>query len=369
MTEQPGRKARAALALTDWSERWLPDAFIFALLATVLVIVAALAATPATPLQVVDAWGRGFWELIPFTLQMALIIITGHVLATSPPIGRVIRFLASLPRSPRGAVALVTFAQNDGDAFLRGFSLVFGAVLAIGGIWYTNRLGAERKVLRALASSDARPHVSATGQMAVVNLDDGTRATLTPESKLIVPKNFGPQLRAVRVEGTARLAVASGGERPFQAYARQASLTAVGTDFIVKLFAVDSTVVAVVREGQVVVNVGDSTRTLSANGAVAVTPDGRLRDATPGEVEETGSWADGKLAIVDRSLRDALPEMRRWYGLDLKVVDLPLLDRKVTVRAPLDSPMEGIKALEASGQLKFGYEGKTMVLNDGAKKK
>jgi short-chain fatty acids transporter len=131
MTEQPGRVARAALALTDWSERWLPDAFIFALLATVLVIGAALAATPATPLQVVDAWGRGFWELIPFTLQMALIIITGHVLATSPPIGRVIRFLASLPRTPRGAVALVTFVTLVAAWFNWGFSLVFGAVLAI----------------------------------------------------------------------------------------------------------------------------------------------------------------------------------------------------------------------------------------------
>jgi len=131
MTEQPGRVARAALALTDWSERWLPDAFIFALLATALVIGAALAATPATPLQVVDAWGRGFWELIPFTLQMALIIITGHVLATSPPIGRVIRFLASLPRSPRGAVALVTFVTLAASWFNWGFSLVFGAVLAI----------------------------------------------------------------------------------------------------------------------------------------------------------------------------------------------------------------------------------------------
>ena len=46
MTEQPGPVARAALALTDWSERWLPDAFIFALLATVLVIVAALTRDP-----------------------------------------------------------------------------------------------------------------------------------------------------------------------------------------------------------------------------------------------------------------------------------------------------------------------------------
>jgi short-chain fatty acids transporter len=131
MTEQPGPVARAALALTDWSERWLPDAFIFALLATLVVIAAALAATPSGPLQIVDAWGRGFWELIPFTLQMALIIITGHVLATSPPMGRLIRTIASWPRTPRAAVALVTFFTLVASWFNWGFSLVFGAVLAI----------------------------------------------------------------------------------------------------------------------------------------------------------------------------------------------------------------------------------------------
>ena len=131
MTEQPGPVARAALALTDWAERWVPDAFIFALLATVLVIAAALTATTSTTAQVVDAWGRGFWELIPFTLQMSLIIITGHVLATSPPMGRVIRGIATWPRTPRGAVALVTFFTLAASWFNWGFSLVFGAVLAI----------------------------------------------------------------------------------------------------------------------------------------------------------------------------------------------------------------------------------------------
>src|SRR5258708_15830562 len=113
MTEEPGLVARAALALTDWAERWIPDAFIFALLATFIVVLAAVIATPSTPPQVVDAWGPRFWELIPFTLQMALIIITGHVLATSPPMGRIIRPIASRAQTPPGAVALVTCATLD----------------------------------------------------------------------------------------------------------------------------------------------------------------------------------------------------------------------------------------------------------------
>src|SRR5256885_641092 len=131
MTAEPGLVARVALALTDWAERWIPDAFVFALLATFLVLIAAVGATPATLPEVIDAWGRGFWELIPFTLQMALIIITGHVLATSPPMRRAIRAIASWPRTPRGAVALVTAFTLAASWLNWGFSLVFGAVLAI----------------------------------------------------------------------------------------------------------------------------------------------------------------------------------------------------------------------------------------------
>jgi len=126
----PAPVARLALALTAWSERWVPDAFIFALIATFIVLGAGVAATPSTLPQVIDAWGRGFWELIPFTLQMSLVIITGHVLATSPPMQRVIRAVAARPRTPQGAVAMVTVFALGSSWFNWGFSLVFSAVLA-----------------------------------------------------------------------------------------------------------------------------------------------------------------------------------------------------------------------------------------------
>jgi short-chain fatty acids transporter len=128
--EQPGLVARAALRLTAWTERWIPDAFIFALLATVVVFVAAIIWTPSSPLEVIDAWGNGFWDLVTFTLQMSLIIITGHVLATSAPMGRAIRAIASWPSTPRGAVALVALFAMASSWFNWGFSLIFSAVLA-----------------------------------------------------------------------------------------------------------------------------------------------------------------------------------------------------------------------------------------------
>ena len=147
--DEPGAVGRAALALTAWTERWIPDAFIFALVATVIVVVAALLWTPATAAQIVDAWGAGFWGLIPFTMQMSLIIITGHVLATSAPMHAVIRSIAGWPQTPRSAVALVAFFAMTSSWFNWGFSLIFSAVLA-------------REVARRVAHVDYRALAAAS---------------------------------------------------------------------------------------------------------------------------------------------------------------------------------------------------------------
>jgi short-chain fatty acids transporter len=124
-----GLLARVAAATTAWSERWVPDAFVFALAATLIVVVAAIG-SGAKPADVVKAWGGGFWDLLSFTLQMALIIITGYVVATTRPVYRVIAWLASLPRTPRTAIALVAFFAMASSWLNWGFSLIFSAMLA-----------------------------------------------------------------------------------------------------------------------------------------------------------------------------------------------------------------------------------------------
>ena len=78
----------------------------------------------------IQAWGGGFWKLLDFTLQMALVIITGYVVATARPVYRVIAALAGLPRTPRGAVALVAFFAMTSSWLNWGFSLIFSAMLA-----------------------------------------------------------------------------------------------------------------------------------------------------------------------------------------------------------------------------------------------
>src|SRR5256884_1130919 len=73
---------RLGLAISDWTERWFPDAFIFALVGIVVVFVAGLLLGRG-PAQLTHDFGGGFWSLIPFTMQMALIVIFGYVVASS----------------------------------------------------------------------------------------------------------------------------------------------------------------------------------------------------------------------------------------------------------------------------------------------
>lgn len=125
----PTLLARLATRFTTFAERWVPEAYVFALLATVLVCGVALV-RGAGPGAIADAWGGTFWELLPFTLQMALIVITGHVLATAGPVSRFIMHLARIPKTSRGAVAFVAFVAMTTSWLNWGFSLVFAALLA-----------------------------------------------------------------------------------------------------------------------------------------------------------------------------------------------------------------------------------------------
>src|SRR5579862_5083546 len=102
--EQP--LVRFGLSLANWSERWFPDPLVFALLGIVAVFVVGLV-LHQSPSKLAVQGGKNFWSLVPFTMQMVMIIIGGYVVASTPVVYRAILALAGIPKTPRGAVALI----------------------------------------------------------------------------------------------------------------------------------------------------------------------------------------------------------------------------------------------------------------------
>ena len=90
---------RSGLALAEWSERWFPDPLVFALLGVVGVAGAGLLAGESPYVLAVQG-GKAFWSLVPFTMQVVMIIIGGYV---------------ARPRGRLGDGALVLGGDDDGD--------------------------------------------------------------------------------------------------------------------------------------------------------------------------------------------------------------------------------------------------------------
>ena len=123
-----GLMARAGFALADWSEKWFPDAYVFAAIAVVLVGIGALF-MGRTPVQIGVDFGSHFWDLVPFAMQMAFVIITGYVVASATPVHKLIVKLSTIPKTPKTAVAFVAFFAMVASLLSWGFSLIFSGIL------------------------------------------------------------------------------------------------------------------------------------------------------------------------------------------------------------------------------------------------
>jgi len=120
--------ARAGARIADLCERWFPDAYVFALAAILVVFLGGLAiGVPAHSLTM--EFGNGFWSLVNFTMQMAMVIVGGFVVASSPPVARLTRRLARIPKTSRGAVAFVAAFAMLSSLISWGLSLIFTGLL------------------------------------------------------------------------------------------------------------------------------------------------------------------------------------------------------------------------------------------------
>ncbi len=111
-------------------QRWLPDAFLFAIILSLIVFFSGVAFQDQSIIEMTNHWGDGLWKLLSFSMQMVLILVLGHTLAMSQPIQILLAKLASLVNTPAQAVILVTFISIIAAWINWGFGLVVGALVA-----------------------------------------------------------------------------------------------------------------------------------------------------------------------------------------------------------------------------------------------
>ncbi|MGD9034863.1 MAG: TIGR00366 family protein, partial [Desulfobacteraceae bacterium] len=127
-------------AFTNWTEKRIPDALVIVFILSIITFIFALiwGFKPEVELgdrafQSVQAWGKGFWVLLKFGMQMCLIMMTGYILACSPPVRRLLDGLAGWPSEdkPWNAILLMAFFSMIIAWLNWGLSIIGSAMFAL----------------------------------------------------------------------------------------------------------------------------------------------------------------------------------------------------------------------------------------------
>lgn len=111
-------------------QRFLPDAFLFAVILTFIVLLLGIFVTGQGLTDMIGHWNNGFWELLGFSMQMVLVLVTGNAMATAPVFKKGLGKLASIPKKPTQAIYLVTLVGIIACWINWGFGLIIGALFA-----------------------------------------------------------------------------------------------------------------------------------------------------------------------------------------------------------------------------------------------
>ncbi|WP_366922245.1 TIGR00366 family protein [Metallumcola ferriviriculae] len=110
--------------------KYLPDAFVFAIGLTVLTFILGIIINHQTPMQMLNHWGGGLWNLLTFSMQVSLTLVTGFILAHTAPVQKILKGAASRVTTPSGAIMAAALIASIASWLSWGFGLIVGALIA-----------------------------------------------------------------------------------------------------------------------------------------------------------------------------------------------------------------------------------------------
>jgi transmembrane sensor len=287
---------------------------------------------------------------------------------------------ARLPPMPTLVPITTTRHRHDGNVRThrrwRGLAVAAGLVLAmVARVTTRSRLGIlhmarDRSALHTVSTRPA--------QRAEVRLPDGSAVVLGPASALRyrVPFASGEGGRDVMLSGEAYFGVVHDARRPFRVHAGNTVTEDLGTRFDVRAYADEAAVRVVVADGAVALRAvtltgttlnGSSLRARSpvvlehgSMGLVAASGETTVRSG--GAAEEWLAWTQGRLVFVDRPLPEVLPQLSRWYDVDVRLGDSTLATKRLTATFENDPLADVLHAIGRALAVRADQDGRVVRL-------
>jgi ferric-dicitrate binding protein FerR (iron transport regulator) len=229
-------------------------------------------------------------------------------------------------------------------------SLVLGVVVMVLGWTAGVRHVSQRAAMSMLA------YTTGSGERATITLPDGGTVALNVASRLEVPMDYMTGNRVVRLNGEGLFSVPHNSGAPLTVIAGATAARVLGTSFVVRHYATDSVTTVAVRDGKVAVG----SVVLTANWLLEVGRYGvvSLRSAEPGVF----GFATGVLTLDDLFLPKAIPELDRWYDVDIRLGDPELAKRGVGGKFAAGSIADLTAILELTLDVRVMRDGRVLTL-------
>lgn len=239
----------------------------------------------------------------------------------------------------------------------RGALAAAAVVLLAVGLWRVYAPGAR-----------GRMYATTAGERATIALADGTRIILAPDSRLRLDAHFDRGRRDMQLEGEAFFSVAHDAQHPLAVHTKNVDAQDVGTRFVVRSYAGETTVQIGVLEGAVSVRTGApaSPRQLAVPGSVAsVSARGIISMTTGVDTTRFAGWTNGQLVFDAAPLGDIASELGRWYDLDVRVNDRELGEQRLTASFR-DQPIDAVcRSIAATLGVTYARHGRVITFFPG----
>ena len=244
--------------------------------------------------------------------------------------GALARVAARRDESRTAPLRVLPFARRRAAAW-RAVALLAAAAAIVFAARLVLERNADTRATSAVVTSAARAFATDVGKRDSVRLPDGGRVILGPASQLIVAAGYGQRTRSVELHGEAYFEVVHDTTHPFLVHAGAVTVSDVGTTFAVRNDS-GTQVQVVVTGGLVMLRSGaDSGALLAAGDVGSVRANGRVVTEHGASTAGYLAWMRDSLVFREAPLTEVSNDLRRWYGVSLRVDDSALARRHLTM--------------------------------------
>ncbi|MGO1397787.1 MAG: short-chain fatty acid transporter [Brevibacterium yomogidense] len=118
-------------SLNIFVEKFLPNAFLFALILTLITVALGMMLGGQSLPDMANHWYGGFWAFLEFSMQMVVVLVTGYALAKAPLVNRLLSHFASIPKTQLAALVMTMVVAAVMGFVSWGLGFVGGTLVAI----------------------------------------------------------------------------------------------------------------------------------------------------------------------------------------------------------------------------------------------